>query len=74
VTAVDWKTFYREELATPTGRAAVDAAPARHADGDAVVVDVLRGVGGPRGRRSRVQCAPARVLVSAQWRGGIPPR
>jgi hypothetical protein len=42
---VDWKDFYRDELAAPAGRAAVDSAIARHAAGDAEVIDALRSRG-----------------------------
>jgi hypothetical protein len=42
---VDWKRFYRDELASPAGRSAVRDALTRHADGDAHVKSVLASGG-----------------------------
>jgi len=39
---MDWKRFYADELASPAGRAAIDAAIERRAVGDATIADVLR--------------------------------
>jgi hypothetical protein len=42
---MDWKAFYRAELASQAGRAAVEDAVARHPRGDDALTAVLRGRG-----------------------------
>jgi hypothetical protein len=42
---MDWKAFYRDELASEAGRAAIGRALVRHAGGDEALTSALRGGG-----------------------------